>query len=310
MPAVIVTLFEGHYAVGGGALINSLYANGFRGRFYVGYRGKLQGWASGAVKNDGYLSLHPAEGLEVRFLEVPPGWHMNYLKPDFMMRVWDQFEPDAESIFYFDPDIVIKCRWTFFEEWVGYGVALCQEVVWAQLPSDHPFRIAMGRWAEAHGFPPVSRLVDAALNGGFIGVRREQRDALELWHRLISAVSETQSLEKFCVPWDRTQPFCIADQDSLNLLAGIYPGQLSRVGPDGMDFVPGGFIMSHAAGLYKPWKKPFVRNALVGVPPTLADKGWAANLAQPIEVYDKAKRARLRREIRLASAIGRFVRKA
>jgi hypothetical protein len=48
---------------------------------------------------------------------------------------------------------------------------------------------------------------------------------------------------------------------------------ISEIGPEGMDFIPGGFTMSHAFGQPKPWRKQFVRSALKGQGPSLADKG-------------------------------------
>ena len=50
--------------------------------------------------------------------------------------------------------------------------------------------------------------------------------------------------------------------------------EILAVGPEGMDFLPGGHLLSHAAGGGKPWRGGFLRAALRGRPPgTAADSG-------------------------------------
>jgi hypothetical protein len=44
-----------------------------------------------------------------------------------MRRVFDQFLQPEDILSYFDPDITIKCRWSFFEEWVQNGLALVED---------------------------------------------------------------------------------------------------------------------------------------------------------------------------------------
>ncbi|HEY0866557.1 MAG TPA: hypothetical protein VGE01_04235 [Fimbriimonas sp.] len=304
--STITTLFEGDYALGLGALANSLYANGFRGRIVAGYRGALAGWACPAGQTDSPSILQPAEGLEIELIPIPPGWHLANLKPHFMLDAWDRHEADA--VFYFDPDIVVKCRWSFFEEWAGFGVGLCEEAVMANMPEDHPLRLQWLAWAAGRGLSKV-REVRGALNSGFIGVPRSERAFIEQYRSLLDSLEDEVPLDRFA-PGDRSQPFHMTDQDALNVMGSIYVGRISRIGPEGMDFVGGGFTMSHAAGAEKPWRKGFIRSALRGVPPTLADKGWLAHCSGPIQVLNPREIQRKRKEMKIASTIGRLVRRA
>jgi len=306
--SIVITLFENDYVLGVGALVNSLWKNGFRGIVYAGYRGELSRWAASAERKEQYAELPLPEGVAIRFVPVAQGWHLANLKPRFMMDVWDVHELEADSLFYFDPDIVIKCQWKFFEEWVQLGVAMCQEIVMIHSGPDHPIWRGWEKWAIQKGWSTV-RSGGCPLNTGFVGASKAQRDVLELWHALISSCEKEVSLDRFA-PVARPHLFAFPDQDTFNVLSLVYTGSISRIGPEGMDFVGGGFTMSHAAGGVKPWRKRFVRSAFSGVPPTLTDKGWAANLEGPIQVLPPPRVRAIRRSIRVASAIGRFIRRS
>ena len=59
------------------------------------------------------------------------------------------------------------------------------------------------------------------------------------------------------------------------------------MGQDGMDFQfgGGGYVMSHAAGGVKPWKKNYVLSALNGIKPSIADKAFWQNASSPINAH-------------------------
>src|SRR6187402_3459082 len=143
MTSSICTLYEGHYHHGVAALSNSLYNSGFRGSVYIGYRGKLPGWSKEAKENpllnwEGGKSLTVAEGLDLHFLPVMTKYHLTNYKPDFMLQLWEGPAKDVEGMFYFDPDIVIKCKFSFFEKWIKYGVALVHEISANDMTSNNP----------------------------------------------------------------------------------------------------------------------------------------------------------------------------
>src|SRR5438874_10678349 len=101
MTAAVCTLFEGDYHYGVGALANSLFAHGFRGTVYVGYRGRLPPWMSGQSGADS-CEYTPADGLTLRFIRLSTHLHLTNYKPDFMMEVWNDHCPHVDSLFYFD----------------------------------------------------------------------------------------------------------------------------------------------------------------------------------------------------------------
>jgi hypothetical protein len=304
--SIVTTLFEGDYVLGVGALANSLWCAGFDGELVAGFRGDLTHWAAASRPTEDGAIYDAGEGCRVRFVRLHTEWHLTNRKPYFLLDAWPA---QAEvSLFYFDPDIVNKARWSFYIEWAGYGLALVADPVMSPMPADHPFRMAWVKWLQSRGFL-IHRWPSDYYNGGFVGFGTHRRRDVELWSRIHDGMAETVPMDRMA-PVPRTDLFCMTDQDALNMLAMVTPGPLSTTGPEGMDFKPGGVLMSHAAGGEKPWRKRFVRSALQGVPPNLADKGWLTHCKGPIEVLPPEQLRRKARELRLAAAIGRLVRRA
>ncbi|MER3588218.1 MAG: hypothetical protein C4322_08400, partial [Mastigocladus sp. ERB_26_1] len=79
---------------------------------------------------------------------------------------------------------------------------------------------------------------------------------------------------------------------------------------EGMDFLPGGNIMSHAAATIKPWRKKLIIDALKGNPPTMSDKLYWQHTQAPIQVYSTSTYSWNRFAVRCGSAIGRFMRRS
>ena len=113
--ATICTLFEGSYHFGLAALVNSLFRSGFTGVIYAGYRGELPPWAKARVSASNRLSV--SSGIEIEFIPLETSIHLSNYKPTFILDVATKYAKDATSIFYFDPDIVVYCRWSVFERW-------------------------------------------------------------------------------------------------------------------------------------------------------------------------------------------------
>jgi hypothetical protein len=307
MHSVICTLFEGDYHFGVGALVNSLYRHGYRGLVWAGYRGVLPRWASPFRKAADYVEFEVGDGCAIRFVKVVTERHLTNHKPEFMLDVWRRRCPDAAALFYFDPDIIVKCAWPFFEEWTACGVAVCEDVN-SPMAASHPIRHAWRRFCAKHGVL-LSRVLDAYVSGGFLGVRPGHLALLERWKQLIDALEgETGNLKQIGYR-ERPYAFYNGDQDVLNMILMSSNEDLSLIGREGMGFVPGGYTMSHAAGGVKPWRKRLLASAISGIPPTLADKEYWENVEQPIRLYSVSAQRWHRWNLVASSAVGRFVRR-
>ncbi len=289
MNSAICTLFEGDYHLGLGALANSLFAHGFRGTIYAGYRGPLPPWAKNAHASNDFSEFNVVDGLTIRFLPLATKIHLTNFKPDFMLSVWRGQCPNAQSLFYFDPDITIKCRWTFFEEWAQGGVALCEDVN-SPMPSTHPIRNAWRNYYGKLGRQLQNRL-DIYVNGGFVGVTLERKSFIEEWHQIQQEMSPAAGN---LMDWglrDRTFEFCFTDQDALNitLMNTRMPFSLSE--KSGMDIDRMGGFMSHALGGGKPWRRRYIwEHFSKGFSVGFADRAYWSHAKHPIALYSPLRR--------------------
>lgn len=308
MSTVVVTLFEGDHHLGAAALINSLHAAGFAGTVVCGYRGAPPPWTSAARKLD---------AIAVEFVALETTAHLTNHKPEFLLRVWGDLHPEASRLFYFDPDIVVKTRWSFFEEWADYGVALVEDMG-SPLPETHPRR---GAWRHCLAVrrKRVRRETTHYVNGGFIGLTRERMGFLHEWREAMTLVGEEiggleHSMFSFANgtadKGSPAYPFSKTDQDALNiaLMAGSQP--VSIMGSEGMDFRPGGWTLSHAVGPEKPWRKNLILAALAGRAPTYADHAFWANAVSPLPVFTARAAAWRRKSLACACLLSRFYRRA
>ena len=310
--ASVCTLFEKDFDVGVGVLVNSLAKAGFKGTIWAGYKGSLaptifaQSTVPGPAANYRRITVTPEVELrlvDLNFIEH----HFAHFKPDWMQLLFSRFDSDCNALFYFDPDIVVRARWEFFTDWVAHGIALAGDVNHF-MPATHPFRLQWMDFARRHGMQQ-HRGLETYINSGFIGTRREWRGALDTWSKLTELVEpEAGDLTRWR-QLDRSHRFFSANQDTLNVMAMVTEHPVSVVGPDGMDFVPGGFIMAHAIGGEKPWRKHHIRSALAGFPPSKADLHFWRRVDRPLKIYPAAYARYRRLLLSLASFIGRIIRR-
>ena len=316
MNSSICTLVEGDYHLGLGALANSLYLHGFRGTIWAGFRGSLPPWAVGVVAHDGWQEFAAAPDLAIRFVPLTTPAHLTNYKPQFMLDLWSRFAPEDEQLFYFDPDIVAKCRWSFFAEWAGYGVALVEDVN-SPMPESHPRKAAWKSCLQKRGIT-LRRETSLYVNGGFVGLRRSDIGFLRQWQGAMDLVAqEIGGLEHSMFSFAQgrpelespSSPFSKTDQDALNIALMTATEPLSIMGSEGMDFKPGGWTMAHALGPEKPWRKHYIRDAFKGASPSSADREFWRHARAPIAFLPSGITTRRQRALLVATVLSRFIRR-
>ena len=221
-----------------------------------------------------------------------------------MRRVFEQFLQPEDTLCYFDPDITIKSRWSFFEEWVQNGLALVEDGTFPYLPSDHPLRYQWLKVANSAGLTQ-KRWPSRYYNSGFVGVPGGLRDVVSAWELLLDAAHAFGYDTTELASTDRTSPWQATDQDLLNIVVMTTDVPLSTLGPECMDFRPGGYVMSHAVNSPKPWERDYLKFALQGKPPNLSDKGFWANSEHPIRLFPESVVRKRNLALKAAIAMGR-----
>ncbi len=322
MRSLVCTLFEGHYHHGVAALANSLHGAGFQGDLIAGHRGPLPAWAQAGKRMPWpgpwgeACVLQVAPQLRLVFVELHTEHHLTNHKPAFMLQLLDSATPaDADALFYLDPDIVLVRPWSFFEQWVSCGVALCEDLN-SPLPENHPRRIGWRRYYAAHGLPLKFRGAEY-VNGGFIGLRRELRGFLEHWEQAMQLMAhEIGSLGLALTADDRYRStgfagcFDRTDQDGLNVAIEACTLPVSVIGQEAMALKPGPWLLPHALGAAKPWERAYLRQALEGVPPRPADKAFWQHTQGPLVTLPAWVRWTKPTVLALAALLGRCYRRA
>lgn len=295
MKVIACTLVEGAYEYGAAALFNSLVSCGFNGAFWIGYRGSRP-----------FRHFHNAERFvtsnndvrpRIQFKEIDWSHHMNYVKPNLIITLLKEEEPDC--IFYFDADIVTLARWGFFEEWVEFGVALAQDAVWFNMHETHPIKGQWGRILRDSGF--TSRSMTGYANSGFIGLRTEHASLVEVWRDLI-ALRPSLGVPFNEVRRDITQPIATYDQDLLNMAIMGSDVPFALAGLEGMAMKHGKAYMAHVNSGPKPWQRGLFAAAVRGRPPTIPYKAFWNFCRSPIRIYS-AQHLRMQRAKIVAAQI-------
>ena len=319
----VCTLFEGGYHRGLAVLANSLHANGFEGRIFAGHREALPAWADGheadaALGWAGARRLAVGGGPALHFLPVETASHFTNHKPDFMLSVLDGPGADADGVLYLDPDLFLDWPWSYVLEWMECGVALCEDVN-SPVSANHPRRAGWRR----HFGTSAERVTERYVNGGCVGVLREQRRFPEVWRELqrrmfavtgggervgIGSTKGGHTERGFAECFDKT------DQDALNAaVERCAEVEVSILGKEAMAFAPGRCVLPHALGRDKPWDRPFLSMALNcrrGRAVRLVDRlYWTKYAEGPLRPHTGPTIRRKRWALAVASAIGRFYRK-
>lgn len=269
MGSTVCTLFEGAYHHGVGALVNSLERHGYQGLVWAGYKGSLPPWTGMSRQTDLFVEMQVSENLAIRFIQLDTDKHLTWFKPDLMLLLFEKFCIDADSLFYFDPDIVIDAHWSVFEAWGRNALALCADRRHC-FPSTHPVR---KKWQQYYGSLGLELNVEQSVyvNAGFLGVPRDQQEFLRQWKCIQDPVARSDC--GYMAEWKRHGKlapdlskevasaiplFPLHDQDCLNAALEVTDAPTALVGPDAMGFRPGFPLMYHAVGKWKPWSSGIV----------------------------------------------------
>jgi hypothetical protein len=305
---VICTLYEGDFHIGLAALVNSLVRGGFRGLFWVGFRGELPPWTAKLTRREDGLFEVPGEDGGVALLgfeTFPKGRHFGQFKPEFMAMNIDRGIA-MKYIWYFDPDITVRAPWSFFLRWAKHGIGICQEITMGTMPSNHPIRCEWMELAREAGWGEPVRQQERYFNSGFIGADVAHRAFFTQWMAAVRLANASGVKTDQFQKGDRTQTFFTVDQDTMNIATMYADVPFSTIGPEGMGFIPGGFAMYHSVGSPKPWRKRFLKSAMQGKIPSNGEKHFLHVIEGPLAPYTPGELAKKRRAAKAAVLLGRF----
>lgn len=270
---ILTSLAENHYFYGLAALLNSVVRQDleFFDRAVIGYRGELPPWLPPleTSKHGKMFKIKPG-GPIVEFVRMDHSIHMVHEKPRWFLHLSQELYPEAEEYYFFDSDIVVLQRLTFFSEWLRHGVALCEDVNF-DMANDHPIRRQWAAYAMDTGLE-IRHQRSRYYNSGFIGWTKSTAGFLEDWVQCLEILSPHCGTMKEFRSLDRSYPVLSANQDSLNLATMVSEFPISTMGPEAMGFTYGLRLMAHPLGAdAKPWKRRYLRSFLAGKPPSLSD---------------------------------------
>lgn len=302
---ILTTLAEGDYFLGAAALLNSVVAHGtYVDKVVIGYRHGLPDWLPATTPSRNGRTFLTGSGLPVELVEMDGSLHMVHEKPRWFHHLTEVLEPTAEEFFFFDSDIVIKNRMSFFGEWVEEGVAVCGDVNYEFAP-DHPIRRKWRRVGEAGGAPTINEL-GAYFNSGFLGWRREHAEFITDWNRAFDLLAPySGDMTKFRVK-NRSAMVLSTNQDSLNLALMITRVPYATLGPEAMAFDHGLQLMDHPLGP-KPWRRNFFRDMLNGNTPRDGDVSfWRAVNGSELSPVPQSQQQFKLRSCQFYRFLGRF----
>lgn len=287
--SIIFTLFENRYEYGVGALINSAFACNFSGKIIVGYKGALPFWISQLNKKNDKYYLSNFKDIEIEFIEIETELHLRYYKPFFFEQLFKIYI--NYKIYYFDPDITIIGDWDFFEEWIDYGMGLVLDDCYPIMPYNHPIK---QQWAKLYDYDLENGSnFNYYINSGFIGCSINSLDLIIKWkNNILLLVQNGNDLTELKPAIKRTKTHkrlnsITGDQDILNatIIQNYNSIKVSIVGPEGMGFIPAGYLMHHNTGI-KTWERKFILDFLKrGSKISPANYSFQENSFSPINLY-------------------------
>lgn len=311
--AEVITLFEGVYHIGLAGLINSLVKFNYKGNIWIGYRGDLPPWINQFEHNkiEDYLKVYITDEVQANFIFLNTDIHFTNYKPYFLSIIKDLCAKDIQGLFYFDPDIIINQKWDFFENWISYGVAICEDPSMS-FSISHPIRKRREEFISNYGYE-INNSPSAYFNAGFIGVHFSDFALIMIWIELFELFTKEKLID-IQPSWNigrymATDIFSrVEDQDILNMAVQLYDGKLSVLGPDGMGFSYGFISMFHFTGQPKPWtRKNVYELTFRGKKPSYGQKMFMNYLRYPIRIYPEWKITLKKIDLFMANVLSRLI---
>ena len=261
------------------------------------------------------MQLH--SGLSIHIVPIQTAVHLANYKPYFLETVADAV-PSSNVLIYFDPDIVVKCQWSVIADWCARGIAAAADESW-RMPASSPVRHSWLEWCKAHDLAVAepSCKLDIFCNSGFVGVSRQSFGFVKLWREIQESVVAAgfNNREALQVPVVRggvasgIHAFAHLDQDAFNIALMSYAPSVSVLGPEAMDFAPGGYVLSHATGRPKPWEHSGVAAAIRGHPPVKSHRQFLEYASGELTAISRFSVIQRRLAYKLSRMIGAIYRR-
>lgn len=298
---VVCTVAEGAYFNGVAALINSLVAAGFRGDVVVAYRGALPDWVGALAPDAGTDTRAVAPGVRLRTIPLPGAWHLGNLRPQLIVDIFARTR--AELVFYFDTDIVVTGPWDAFARWAANGIVAALDVADSFMPANHAFRHEWRRLAATKGYACAE--TTGYFNSGCVGIGRAHADFAAVWRDLMLALEVEGADMRTLKDSSGKVEFSRMDQDMLNIAIMAAGAPISALGYESMGLYPrANQMMAHAMFYKKPWCRPYILDALRGIPPGQSHLAYWRHIDGPIQPFSPLSRRLRRVEVAIARFIG------
>jgi hypothetical protein len=283
---VVCTLAEQHYFYGVAALVNSLVWAGFEGAAVVGFRGQRPNWLEAFPRDPALDSYAITPAVRLRLIEVPGSWHLNNCKPHFIEDLLFKEYPEADLVYYFDTDIVIKHSWSSFARWARSGVVLVLDPADSYMSPRHVYRRAWEDLAAKQNRP--CRDFTGYVNGGCIGIDRAYADFARVWSGLMEELERDGADMRKMKNAAGKLEFSRMDQDVLNATIMATDIPISLLGSEAMGMFPFvGEIMPHTMWHRKPWNRNYILDALRGLPPSRTHRAYWEFVDGPIRPFSE-----------------------
>jgi hypothetical protein len=302
-PDVVCTLAEGSYFNGLAALTNSLVRAGFRGSIVVGYRRGKPTWLKAVEKDRTFDAYLVTPQVRIHFVEVPGTWHLANHKGHLMKQVFSEIVPDAETVYFFDTDIVIKHSWDTFAAWAREGVVLVLDIADSYMSPHHVYRQAWRSLAAKQA--RKCRDFTGYVNSGCVGINRAYAEFATVWAALMEELersgADMQKMKNLTGPLEFTR----MDQDVLNATIMATDTPIALLGFEAMGFFPyTGAFMPHAIFQKKPWIRNYIVDALRGFPPSRSYLAFWEFVDGPIRPFSRLELKKKKTQVAIARFIG------